>query len=55
MAMKVVDVLEVVEVDQEHDQAGAGAAPVLDGLVQEAVEQCPVGETGEAVVVRLVS
>jgi hypothetical protein len=54
MAMKVVHPLEVVEVYQKDSEAHAGTFLTLDRAVQEPVEQCPVGETGEAVMKRLV-
>jgi hypothetical protein len=55
MAMKVVHVLEIVEVDQKHTEPCAATISALDGVVQVLVEQRPVGETGQAVMKRLVT
>src|SRR6185436_20336001 len=51
---RVVDLLEVVEVDEQHAHR-AGAAPgELERLLQPVAEQHPVGQAGEPVVERLV-
>ena len=53
MAQAVVDELEVVEVD-EHHRHGAPQALTVHRLAQPVVQQGPVRQAGERVVVRLV-
>jgi len=53
MTERVVDVLEMVEVHKEQGDPGFLAAGRFDRLRDPVVEQGPVGETGEAVVQRL--
>ena len=48
MAERVVDFLEVVEVEQQHGHV------VSHGLVETPLEQCTVGQPGQRVVVRQV-
>ena len=54
VTLRVVDDLEAVEVDEEHADAGPGAARVVERLAQALDEHGTVGETGERVVRRLV-
>ena len=53
MAEAVVDLLEPVEVQEEHGDV-LGAGPLLQRLGDALAEQRPVGQLGERVVVRLV-
>jgi hypothetical protein len=53
VAQRVVEVLEPVEVDQEHRQLGAGPAGPLQGLVQPVVREHAVGQLGQRVEQRL--
>ena len=53
-AERVVDRLEVVEVDEQHRDRLAGAAAPQQRVVDAIAEQRPVGEVGEQVVERLV-
>ena len=50
----VVDVLEAVEVDEQHGDAAAVVAGAGDGGVERLLEQAPVGEPGQVVVMRVV-
>ena len=51
VAERVVDDLEAVEVQEEHAQPLLLAVGLRDGDVQAVVEEQPVGQTGEDVVV----
>ena len=51
VAERVVDVLEVIEVEQQQPDLVAGAARAGERGVEPVVEQRPVGQAGEAVVV----
>ena len=52
MAVCVVDNFEMVEVDEQHSQLTIVAFGMLDGMLQAGVEQQPVGQRGERIVVR---
>ncbi|MNV16520.1 hypothetical protein D3C71_1072860 [compost metagenome] len=52
MAEAVVDVLEAVQVDEQHGQRGAAIARLLDGLRRLFTQQYPVGQAGQQIVVR---
>jgi hypothetical protein len=54
VAHAVVDHLEVVEVDEEHGEAAAGAVGPGERVAHPVVEHRPVGEVGELVVEGLV-
>jgi hypothetical protein len=54
VAQLVVDRLEVVQVDEEQGQWGAGLGAPAQGVPDPLPEQGPVGQVGEAVVERLV-
>ena len=49
MAERVVDVLEAVEVDEQHADAMAAALGLRDRLRQALVQQQPVGQAGQRV------
>jgi hypothetical protein len=53
VAEGVVDLLEAVEVDEQHGHAVAGALGALERLGEAVVEQAAVGQAGERVVVGL--
>ena len=53
VAARVVDLLEVVEVEEQHGERVAGPAGALQGEVQAVQEQGAVGQAGELVVQRL--
>ena len=53
MALRVVDLLEPVEVDEEHDGAPASALGVRQRLTHTVDEQRPIGQSGQCVVGRL--
>ena len=46
----VVHRLEVVEVDEEHGQVGAGEADAREGVLEPVLEQCLVGQSRQGVV-----
>jgi hypothetical protein len=52
VAVGVVDVLEVVEIDEAHRDPILAAAGQLDGLADAVFQQHPVGQAGEGVVQR---
>ena len=52
MAARVVDVLEAVEIEEQHRQHGAAAARLVDRLRQVVREIQPVGQPGQLVVMR---
>jgi hypothetical protein len=52
VAQLVVDRLEVVQVDEEQGQGGAGLGAAAQGVADPLPEQGPVGQPGEAVVER---
>lgn len=54
MAPAVVDDLEVVDVQEEHGQAGAAAGGPGQGLVEAVLQQQAVGQAGEGIVHGLV-
>ena len=54
VAERVVDLLEVVEVDQHHGRGDVRAAPGGDRLLDAVAEERAVGQAGERVVQRLV-
>jgi hypothetical protein len=54
VAQRVVDVLEIVEVDEQQRQLQALAPRLLDFLVQAVVEHVAVGQRGERVEIGLV-
>ena len=49
VAERVVDVLEAVEVDEQHADAAAAALRLRDRLRQPLVQQQPVGQAGQRV------
>ena len=53
VAETVVDGLETVEVQEQHDGAGGGAGVAMQGVLDAVDEQRTVGEIGETVVERL--
>ena len=55
VAHAVVDHLEAIEVDEEHDGTPARPGKGQDGLAEAVGEEYPVGKTGQCVVARLVS
>ena len=55
MPKRVVDLLESVEVDQQHRGASCFATLERDHLLETVAEQVAVGEPGEAVVQRLMA
>ena len=52
VAMDVVDVLEVVEIDPDHRERGAGGVRVLHRLGEPRAHQLAVRQRGERIVVR---
>ena len=54
MAESVVDVLESVEVEEDHGRVGAGAGSATQRVLDPVPEQCPVRESGQRVVEGLV-
>ena len=52
MAKRIVDVLEVVEIDQQQGHRLATSAGLGDSVLQAVVQQDPIGQTGQRVVVR---
>ena len=55
VAERVVDRLEVVEVDEQHDDRVGFGSGDAEGVVHAVEEQRPVGEPGELVVERAVA
>jgi hypothetical protein len=53
VAEAVVDGFEVVEVAEQHRQAGAVTAGSPEALFEPVGEQCPVGQPGQRIVQRL--
>ena len=51
VAEAVVDVLEAIEIDEQHRQRGAAVAGLLDGLGGLLAQQHAVGQAGQQVVV----
>jgi hypothetical protein len=51
VAERVVDLLEMVQVDHHHRDARVAALREELGLAQAVVEQAPVGQPGQRVVV----
>ena len=51
MAQAVVDVLEPIEVDEEHRDLGAHPGAVLQRLIQAVEKQRPVRQPGHRVVI----
>ena len=49
MAERVVDVLEVVEIDIEHGRRRAALADVVDGRLQPLAEEDAVGQAAERI------
>ena len=54
VAERVVDDLEVVDVGEQHREAGVGLAAALERVGQRAVEERAVGQAGQRIVVGLV-
>ena len=54
VAESVVDVLESVEVEEDHGRIGAGAGSATQRVLDPVPEQCPVRESGQRVVEGLV-
>ena len=52
VAARVVDVLETIEVEEQHREHGACAPRLLDGSRQMRREEQPVRQAGELVVMR---
>lgn len=55
MAVSVVDILELVEIEQEHGKAMIPMRQVLDGFIQCIDENRAVGQAGKGIVTRLVA
>ena len=49
VSQRVVDILETVEVDEQHADPTAGALRMRDRLCQALLQQQPVGQTGQRV------
>ena len=47
----IVDGLEAVEIEKEQSQFAAGALGLVDGMLQAVVQQHPVGQMGQGVVI----
>jgi hypothetical protein len=54
MALAVVDVLEVVQIHEQQHAVFTAALKTGNGVGQPVLEQAPVGQPGELVVVRQV-
>ena len=52
VAERIVDVLEVVEIDQQQGHRLRASARLGDGVLQAVVQQDPIGQAGQRVVVR---
>ena len=52
MAERVVDVLESVQVDEQHGKVAVVAARVLNREVEDLAEHGPVRQRGQGIVVR---
>ena len=50
MTERIVDLLEVVEVEAQHGDLFATAAGSREGHLQPVRQQCPVGQPGKLVV-----
>ena len=55
VAERVVDVLELVEIDEQHGAGVAVAAAARQQLLDAVADQRPVGQPGQAVMQRLVA
>ena len=50
MAVRVVDLLEVIDVDKQHRNAGTPLPRLGQRLLQSLEEECPIRQTGQYVV-----
>lgn len=54
MSQAVIDVLEAVQVQEQHGTLSAVLLLVVEGRQQAAFEQCAIGQAGKRIVVSLV-